>query len=161
MVSNVLQPGVYEKLARQGEGAGPFGLTDGQHYAERVLMRRAGWYTLMGRLGSGDLSAEDMRRILDGLDGSTAFVVLSEKATLDERYGRVVEPGGMPAYVMQHAVYVLIAHVMHIVLSDDSSADNETDAIELVRYQAKNVPLPLQCIKRSELRAFFENRGAI
>lgn len=58
---------------------GPFGLECGQMHGLRKITHNSGWYNKLGeKLGWGDLSADDFRRIAAELPEGELFIVLGE-----------------------------------------------------------------------------------
>ena len=73
----------YLEYGRPYSRRGRFGLMCGQMRGRSCrVMKNAGWYDAAGRkLGWGDLSDADMRRIAAGLRKGELFIVLSETAS--------------------------------------------------------------------------------
>ena len=96
-----------------------FGLIDGQlsPRATRVA-KNAGWYDARGRkIGDGDLSAEQLRRIAAGLRRGECFIVLPETYAKHAfafpkqfrgagTHGPERRPGRL--YVLRHALYAVL-----------------------------------------------------
>ena len=82
------------------EKEGLFGLCYGQiRFIDERITFNSGWYNRSGeKIGFGDLSAKDFKRISEEIEENECFVVLSEK---DSLINLGVE------YVAQHAEYVV------------------------------------------------------
>lgn len=105
-----------------------FGLRCGQMHSEGKVTHNSGWYNKKGeKLGWGDLSADDFRRISIELDESEVFLVLSER---DSFWNFIVTSPGpthqssdtrpeseAPGidYVMAHAVYIVVRNGLYYV----------------------------------------------
>jgi len=112
-----LKKGMYGEEYRQTGNL--FGLLCGQLRSIEKITHNSGWYNRKGeKLGWGDLSAQDFRRISDEIDPNEVFFVLSEQASswdfMTER--KVVDPltgnevkEDAPGinYVAKHAMYII------------------------------------------------------
>lgn len=103
-----------------------FGLIDGQ-LAPRSdkIAHNAGWYDARGRkIGDGDLSASDLRRVAAGLRKGEAFLVLPESYAklafvFPDQFRGAGPRGserrpGLP-YVLRHARYAVLPRRLHVV----------------------------------------------
>jgi hypothetical protein len=125
-VPSTLRRGLY---APSYSGTSRFGLMGGQcRNRATSLARNAGWYNKTGeKLGWGDLSVLDARRIAAGLRKGELFLVLSEKAAwLDfvthvkrgrKSYMKISPREKAPGkrYVADHATYVFAPRKLYLV----------------------------------------------
>ena len=109
MVQAQLRPGVFGY--RIGSEKNLFGLSYGQiHFSEESIYKNAGWYNKScKRIGCGDLSADDFRRISDELEDGEMFIVLGEVRSLREPMDPDVD------YVAESALYVITPGRMYAV----------------------------------------------
>ena len=115
MVQAQLRPGVFGY--RIGSEKNLFGLSYGQiHFSEESIYKNAGWYNKScKRIGCGDLSADDFRRISDELEDGEMFIVLGEVRSLSAMKAQLVENNPGVDYVAEHATYVIIPGQMYVV----------------------------------------------
>jgi hypothetical protein len=124
------------------------GLRSGQIRADD-LVHNGGWYNSDGeKLGWGDLSAEDLRRLRDGLPADELFIVLGEsdsfwnfvthnpgitgdfcKTTVEEMH-----PGR--AYMAKNARYVIETGVIWRVESQHFKKREHGEEFNLLGYRA-------------------------
>ncbi len=103
-----------------------FGLIDGQLSPRSdKIAHNAGWYDARGRkIGDGDLSGSDLRRVAAGLRKGEAFIVLPEPYAkhafaFPEQF-RGAGPRGSErrpglAYVLRHASFAALPRRLHVV----------------------------------------------
>ena len=90
----------------------PFNLECGQTHA-RGLIHNSGWYNVDGeKIGWGDLSVDDVKNIMDGLEPYQVFIVLGEIESFWDftrrvgMIGSASKPGRK--YVEEHMKYLII-----------------------------------------------------
>lgn len=89
----------------------PFGLAAGQMRVDGKIAHNHGWYNLKGeKLGFGDLSVADARKIMSELLMHEAFITLCEGDSWWDAKRNGVEDINSPglAYVLEHARYVFL-----------------------------------------------------
>jgi len=112
-----LKKGMYGEEQRQTGDL--FGIRCGQLRSIEKITHNSGWYNIKGeKLGWGDLSAQDFRRISAEIDPNEVFFVLSEHAShgafmtekevLDPLTGKEVKEDAPGInYVAEHAMYII------------------------------------------------------
>lgn len=98
-----------------------FVLYSGQMRGRKIMIgRNAGWFNKLGeRLGWGDLSTQDFRRIAKGLNKGELFIVLSES---DSRFSSSLKSAAKEEmdfpgvdHVLKTAMYVIARRKVYIV----------------------------------------------
>lgn len=112
-----------------------FNLHSGQmHGGSSKVMHNSGWYNTTGeKLGWGDLSSDDFRRIIDNLENDEVFIILGEQ---DSFWNFVTKVGviGTNATVQPTAecpgVEYVLEHMCYFAAKDGvysiSHCDNDT-----------------------------------
>ncbi len=149
-----LFPGVFGEEFDHIEG--PFGLSTGQMRVAGKITHNSGWYNSNGeKLGFGDLSTGDFRRIAAELEENEAFVILYEGDSL-WHFGET-NPGTigsmvktrpkeiMPGigYVAQHCGFIIRKGVIYSV-GFETRRLKGLELIGISRQQAVDMLLPSQ-----------------
>lgn len=135
---------------------GPFALRCGQ-YRFNEICHNAGWYNANGeKLGFGDLSDDDFKRIAENIPDGEAFIVLGER---DSFWNFVDKPGIIGAlcrtkpehdapgikYVISCAKYIITknrcCYAGDSIAPTSSKVQFETITPKQVKEIVKNLPL--------------------
>lgn len=117
----------------ENEYAAFLGLHCGQHCHELSFIRNCGWYLENGtKIGFGDLSLTDFKRIAAKLAPFDIFLVLPESASFfNGFYGDFKNHPG-PGYVAEYAVYAITPGKVFRIFNDDEKREfTVVDGIEL------------------------------
>ena len=118
--------------------SGPFGLHNGQmRGGSDKITHNSGWYNKLGeKLGFGDLSGRDFRRIAKNIDEGEVFIVFGEQ---DSFWHFVTDIGIIGSackpkpevsapgidYVIEHARYVVVRNHLFRVRQLGDTMDNQ------------------------------------
>lgn len=125
-MANRLVPGMYGR--QDFSKVGLFGLVQGQISPRTLKMvHNGGWYNHLGqKIGWGDLSSKNFRRISAGLRRGELFIVLSEKDSFWSFVSHAGVTGGLSTvrkeeqnpgvgYVSDRAIYVIAPRKIYAV----------------------------------------------
>ncbi len=162
-MANRLVPGMYGR--QDFSKVGLFGLVRGQISPRKLkLVHNGGWYNHLGqKIGWGDLSSKDFRRISSGLKKGELFIVLSEKDSFWAFVSSIGATGGLSAvreeerspgvsYVADRALYVIAPRKIYAVTwSDDDRGEScECEGLRFYALYEEDVkPLMLEAASRS------------
>ena len=124
----------------------------------KMTAKNAGWYNINGeKMGWGDLSSDDFKRISQELEEDELFIILRERASYtDFHWQREFSPtpkGGEHSpgirYVLEHAAWIIakgrVYHIVHFL--EDA---NKWSSICGVRYKHTHVDTAQKMVR--ELR---------